>query len=201
MYWTQLKVRIYRTWVTTRKMLLILDEGLFVCFCSLQLSQYSAKNDDFIKVPSVPSLTDTVLKTSSITRIMGSQLVVPVWMKPNKPWQILDSSPGVSLLSSLEVRCPPIVTLKNISLSPPPCGKRAMLPGSTCLLTCRQGYALRGNRKAVCLGSGNWTANVQKAICSGKCVCDFFLIRIFVFWLLRSEVGVSCKGYILCRGV
>nr|XP_033465702.1 sushi, von Willebrand factor type A, EGF and pentraxin domain-containing protein 1 isoform X2 [Epinephelus lanceolatus] len=65
----------------------------------------------------------------------------------------------------VEVRCPPIVTLKNILLSPPACGKRAVSPGSACLLTCRQGYSLQGNRKAVCMGSGNWTANVFKAIC------------------------------------
>uniref|UniRef100_A0A671UN51 Sushi, von Willebrand factor type A, EGF and pentraxin domain-containing protein 1 n=1 Tax=Sparus aurata TaxID=8175 RepID=A0A671UN51_SPAAU len=65
----------------------------------------------------------------------------------------------------VEVRCPPIGTLRNILLSPPACGKRAVSPGSACLLTCRQGYTLQGNRKAVCLGSGNWTANVQKAVC------------------------------------
>ncbi|XP_055359949.1 sushi, von Willebrand factor type A, EGF and pentraxin domain-containing protein 1 isoform X5 [Betta splendens] len=66
----------------------------------------------------------------------------------------------------VEVRCPPITPLANILLSPPACGKRAMSPSSSCLLTCRQGYSLRGNRKAVCLGSGNWTANVHKAICT-----------------------------------
>lgn len=79
-----------------------------------------------------------------------------------------------------EVHCPPIVTLKNISLSPPACGKRSMSQGSTCLLTCGQGYTLQGNRKAVCLGSGNWTANVQKVNCTGKCVCvSFFLMKKF----------------------
>ncbi|XP_074555287.1 sushi, von Willebrand factor type A, EGF and pentraxin domain-containing protein 1 [Halichoeres trimaculatus] len=66
----------------------------------------------------------------------------------------------------VEVRCPPITTLKNILLSPPACTKRAASPGSACLLTCRQGYALQGNRRAVCLGSGNWTANVYKAVCT-----------------------------------
>uniref|UniRef100_A0A8C4EAZ8 Sushi, von Willebrand factor type A, EGF and pentraxin domain-containing protein 1 n=1 Tax=Dicentrarchus labrax TaxID=13489 RepID=A0A8C4EAZ8_DICLA len=66
----------------------------------------------------------------------------------------------------VEVRCPPIVTLKNILLSPPACGKRTVAAGFACLLTCRQGYSLQGNRKAVCLGSGNWTANVHKAICT-----------------------------------
>ncbi|XP_074480016.1 sushi, von Willebrand factor type A, EGF and pentraxin domain-containing protein 1 isoform X1 [Sebastes fasciatus] len=66
----------------------------------------------------------------------------------------------------VEVRCPPIVTLKNIVLSPPACGRRAVLPGSACLLTCRQGYSLQGNRKAVCMSSGNWTANVHKAVCT-----------------------------------
>ncbi|KAE8279214.1 Sushi, von Willebrand factor type A, EGF and pentraxin domain-containing protein 1 [Larimichthys crocea] len=38
--------------------------------------------------------------------------------------------------------------------------------GRACLLTCRQGYSLQGNRKAVCLASGNWTANVHKAVCT-----------------------------------
>ncbi|XP_027142800.1 sushi, von Willebrand factor type A, EGF and pentraxin domain-containing protein 1 isoform X2 [Larimichthys crocea] len=66
----------------------------------------------------------------------------------------------------VEVRCPAIVTLKNIFLSPPTCGKRAVMPGAACLLTCRQGYSLQGNRKAVCLASGNWTANVHKAVCT-----------------------------------
>ncbi|KAM4536515.1 sushi, von Willebrand factor type A, EGF and pentraxin domain-containing protein 1 [Odontesthes bonariensis] len=66
----------------------------------------------------------------------------------------------------VEVRCPPVTTLKNILLSPPACGKRAVAPGFVCLLTCRQGYSLQGNRKAVCLSSGNWTANVHKAVCA-----------------------------------
>ncbi|XP_067379775.1 sushi, von Willebrand factor type A, EGF and pentraxin domain-containing protein 1 isoform X2 [Channa argus] len=66
----------------------------------------------------------------------------------------------------VEVRCPPIVAVANILLSPPACGKRALPQASVCLLTCRQGYSLQGNRKAVCLGSGNWTANVYKAICT-----------------------------------
>uniref|UniRef100_A0AAQ5XF31 Sushi, von Willebrand factor type A, EGF and pentraxin domain-containing protein 1 n=1 Tax=Amphiprion ocellaris TaxID=80972 RepID=A0AAQ5XF31_AMPOC len=66
----------------------------------------------------------------------------------------------------VEVRCPPIVTQKNILLSPPACGKRAVSPGFVCLLSCRQGYSLQGNRKAVCLGSGNWTANIHKAVCT-----------------------------------
>ncbi|CAB1421446.1 unnamed protein product [Pleuronectes platessa] len=66
----------------------------------------------------------------------------------------------------VEVRCPPVVAQKNIVMSPPACGRRAASPGSVCLLTCRQGYSLQGNRKAVCLGSGNWTANVHKAVCA-----------------------------------
>uniref|UniRef100_A0A3P8S3J5 Sushi, von Willebrand factor type A, EGF and pentraxin domain-containing protein 1 n=1 Tax=Amphiprion percula TaxID=161767 RepID=A0A3P8S3J5_AMPPE len=66
------------------------------------------------------------------------------------------------------VRCPPIVTQKNILLSPPACGKRAVSPGFVCLLSCRQGYSLQGNRKAVCLGSGNWTANIHKAVCTAE---------------------------------
>ncbi|XP_034005924.1 LOW QUALITY PROTEIN: sushi, von Willebrand factor type A, EGF and pentraxin domain-containing protein 1 [Trematomus bernacchii] len=66
----------------------------------------------------------------------------------------------------VEVRCPPIATLKNVLVSPPACGKRTVSPGSACLLTCRPGYSLQGNRKAVCMGSGNWTANVHKAVCT-----------------------------------
>lgn len=96
----------------------------------------------------------------------------------------------VSPTLSPEVRCPPIVTLKNILLAPPACGKRAASPGSACLLTCRQGYTLQGNRKAVCLGSGNWTANVHKAVCTGNWV---FLERKFIFSLLWSEVRASCR--------
>lgn len=65
----------------------------------------------------------------------------------------------------VEVRCPPITNLKNILLSPPACGKRAVSPGAVCLLTCRQGFSLKGNRRAVCLSSGNWSANVHKAHC------------------------------------
>nr|XP_043878628.1 sushi, von Willebrand factor type A, EGF and pentraxin domain-containing protein 1 isoform X4 [Solea senegalensis] len=65
----------------------------------------------------------------------------------------------------VEVRCPPITALKNIMLSPPACGRRPAPPGSACLLTCRHGYSLQGNRKAVCMGTGNWTANAHKAVC------------------------------------
>uniref|UniRef100_A0AAV2KP80 Sushi, von Willebrand factor type A, EGF and pentraxin domain-containing protein 1 n=1 Tax=Knipowitschia caucasica TaxID=637954 RepID=A0AAV2KP80_KNICA len=65
----------------------------------------------------------------------------------------------------VEVRCPPIVNLKNIVVSPPACGKRALPSGAVCLLTCRQGFSLKGNRRAVCLSSGNWSANVFKAHC------------------------------------
>ncbi|XP_061525630.1 sushi, von Willebrand factor type A, EGF and pentraxin domain-containing protein 1 isoform X5 [Phycodurus eques] len=65
----------------------------------------------------------------------------------------------------VEARCPPIGPLKNILVSPPACTKRTASPGSACMFTCRQGYGLQGNRKAVCLGSGNWTANVHKATC------------------------------------
>ncbi|XP_061133183.1 sushi, von Willebrand factor type A, EGF and pentraxin domain-containing protein 1 isoform X1 [Syngnathus typhle] len=65
----------------------------------------------------------------------------------------------------VERRCPPIGPLKNILVSPPACTKRPASPGSACMLTCRQGYALHGNRKALCLGSGNWSANVHKAAC------------------------------------
>ncbi|XP_026155176.1 sushi, von Willebrand factor type A, EGF and pentraxin domain-containing protein 1 isoform X2 [Mastacembelus armatus] len=66
----------------------------------------------------------------------------------------------------VEVRCPPFTPLRNILLSPPACRKRSVPSGFACLLTCRQGYSLQGNRKALCLGSGNWTANVYKAVCT-----------------------------------
>lgn len=65
----------------------------------------------------------------------------------------------------VEVRCPPIVTLKNILVSPPACGKRAISLGSVCLLTCRQGYTLQGDKKAACLTTGEWSANVHKTVC------------------------------------
>lgn len=77
-----------------------------------------------------------------------------------------------------EMRCPPITALTNILLSPPACGKRAMSLGSVCVLTCRRGYSLQGNRKAVCLNSGNWTANVHKAVCTGNEV--FVLVWLFI---------------------
>lgn len=105
-----------------------------------------------------------------------------------------DSSRHVNHVSP-EVRCPAITTLKNISLSPPACGKRAVSPGSTCLLTCRQGYALQGNRKAVCLGSGNWTANVYKAICIGK-ICVWVgmkCVEVKPRAISRGVMGVSQK--------
>ncbi|KAK7910339.1 hypothetical protein WMY93_015023 [Mugilogobius chulae] len=70
-----------------------------------------------------------------------------------------------SLPRCVEVRCPPLVNLKNLLLSPPACGKRAVSPGAVCLLTCRQGFSLKGNRRAVCLSSGNWSANVHKVHC------------------------------------
>ncbi|KAM9717511.1 LOW QUALITY PROTEIN: sushi, von Willebrand factor type A, EGF and pentraxin domain-containing protein 1 [Menidia menidia] len=66
----------------------------------------------------------------------------------------------------LEVRCPPIAPPPNVLLTPPACGRRPVAPGAHCLLGCRQGYSLQGNRKAACLGSGNWTANVHKAVCT-----------------------------------
>uniref|UniRef100_A0A667ZKN9 Sushi, von Willebrand factor type A, EGF and pentraxin domain-containing protein 1 n=1 Tax=Myripristis murdjan TaxID=586833 RepID=A0A667ZKN9_9TELE len=66
----------------------------------------------------------------------------------------------------VEVHCPPIVTQKNILLSPPACGKRDMSAGTVCLLSCRQGYSLQGDRKAMCLTSGHWSTNVYKTTCT-----------------------------------
>lgn len=66
----------------------------------------------------------------------------------------------------VEVRCLPMVTPKNILLSPPACGKRQMAPGAVCQLTCRKGYSLQGDRRTVCLTTGDWSANVRRVNCT-----------------------------------
>uniref|UniRef100_A0A8C2AZW3 Sushi, von Willebrand factor type A, EGF and pentraxin domain-containing protein 1 n=1 Tax=Cyprinus carpio TaxID=7962 RepID=A0A8C2AZW3_CYPCA len=66
----------------------------------------------------------------------------------------------------VEVRCPPIVTLKHISLSPPACGENEVRTGASCQLNCPRGYGLIGNSEVRCLPSGNWSDNLHKAICT-----------------------------------
>uniref|UniRef100_A0A8C7PT42 Sushi, von Willebrand factor type A, EGF and pentraxin domain-containing protein 1 n=1 Tax=Oncorhynchus mykiss TaxID=8022 RepID=A0A8C7PT42_ONCMY len=66
----------------------------------------------------------------------------------------------------VEVRCPPMVTLRNVLLSPPACGKREVKPGTMCRLACLHGYSLQGDVDARCLSSGDWSTNVHKATCT-----------------------------------
>uniref|UniRef100_A0AAZ3PCB1 Sushi, von Willebrand factor type A, EGF and pentraxin domain-containing protein 1 n=1 Tax=Oncorhynchus tshawytscha TaxID=74940 RepID=A0AAZ3PCB1_ONCTS len=66
----------------------------------------------------------------------------------------------------VEVRCPPMVTLRNVLLSPPACGQRKVKPGTLCRLACRHGYRLQGDLEARCLSSGDWSANIHKATCT-----------------------------------
>ncbi|XP_061107701.1 sushi, von Willebrand factor type A, EGF and pentraxin domain-containing protein 1 isoform X3 [Conger conger] len=65
----------------------------------------------------------------------------------------------------VEIRCPPMMTLKNVLLSPPTCGERAMKGGTVCQLACRQGYRLLGDLEVRCLPTGDWSTNVHKATC------------------------------------
>lgn len=78
-------------------------------------------------------------------------------------------------LSFLEVHCPPIVTLKHISLSPPACGENEVRTGASCQLTCPRGYSLIGNSEVRCLPSGNWSGNLHKATCTG----DLFSVCVY----------------------
>uniref|UniRef100_A0A673WK27 Sushi, von Willebrand factor type A, EGF and pentraxin domain-containing protein 1 n=1 Tax=Salmo trutta TaxID=8032 RepID=A0A673WK27_SALTR len=66
----------------------------------------------------------------------------------------------------VEVRCPPIVTLRNVLRSPSACGKREVKPGTMCRLACRHGYSLQGDVDARCLASGDWSTNVHNATCT-----------------------------------
>uniref|UniRef100_A0A8C8CUC4 Sushi, von Willebrand factor type A, EGF and pentraxin domain-containing protein 1 n=1 Tax=Oncorhynchus tshawytscha TaxID=74940 RepID=A0A8C8CUC4_ONCTS len=66
----------------------------------------------------------------------------------------------------VEVRCPPMVTLRNVLRSPPACGKREVKPGTMCRLACLHGYSLQGDVDARCLSSGDWSTNVHKATCT-----------------------------------
>uniref|UniRef100_A0A8C2KBK0 Sushi, von Willebrand factor type A, EGF and pentraxin domain-containing protein 1 n=1 Tax=Cyprinus carpio TaxID=7962 RepID=A0A8C2KBK0_CYPCA len=66
----------------------------------------------------------------------------------------------------VEVRCPPVVTLKHIRLSPPTCGENEVRTGALCKLTCPRGYGLIGNSEVRCLPSGNWSDNLHKAACT-----------------------------------
>ncbi|XP_051756633.1 sushi, von Willebrand factor type A, EGF and pentraxin domain-containing protein 1 isoform X4 [Ctenopharyngodon idella] len=66
----------------------------------------------------------------------------------------------------VEVRCPPIVTLKHIRLSPPTCGENEVRTGTSCQLTCPHSYHLLGDSEVKCLPSGNWSENLHKATCT-----------------------------------
>ncbi|XP_024000115.2 sushi, von Willebrand factor type A, EGF and pentraxin domain-containing protein 1-like, partial [Salvelinus sp. IW2-2015] len=66
----------------------------------------------------------------------------------------------------VEVRCPPMVTLRNVLRSPPACGKREVKPGTMCRLACRHGYSLQGDVDARCLSSGDWSTNIHKTTCT-----------------------------------
>ncbi|TSN12231.1 Sushi, von Willebrand factor type A, EGF and pentraxin domain-containing protein 1 [Bagarius yarrelli] len=65
-----------------------------------------------------------------------------------------------------EVRCSQIVTLEQVRLSPPACGKRAMRTGAVCRFSCRSGYRLLGNPEVRCLTTGEWSNNIQKVTCA-----------------------------------
>ncbi|KAG7461968.1 hypothetical protein MATL_G00196770 [Megalops atlanticus] len=66
----------------------------------------------------------------------------------------------------VEIRCPPMVTLKNVLLSPPTCGEREVKAGTVCQLACRQGYSLHGDLEVQCLPSGDWSTSVHRATCT-----------------------------------
>ncbi|KAK3545348.1 hypothetical protein QTP70_004069 [Hemibagrus guttatus] len=78
---------------------------------------------------------------------------------PNSQW----SSPPPRCV---EVRCSPIVTLEQVRMSPPACGKRAMRPGAVCRFSCRRGYHLLGNPEVRCLATGEWSNNMHKVTCA-----------------------------------
>lgn len=85
----------------------------------------------------------------------------------------LSVPPSLCCLLS-EVRCSPIVTLEQVRLSPPACGKRAMRSGAVCRFSCRRGYRLLGNPEVRCLPTGDWSNNINKVTCTGiriVCVC------------------------------
>lgn len=92
MYWIKLKVRFYRTRVTRWKMLLILEVGLFVCFCSSRLSQYSAKKK-------LISLMCHECQVCSVQSHEFSLWFQSGW-KQIEPRQIWHASLGVDLLSA-----------------------------------------------------------------------------------------------------
>ncbi|GAA6075417.1 sushi, von Willebrand factor type A, EGF and pentraxin domain-containing protein 1 isoform X2 [Tachysurus ichikawai] len=67
----------------------------------------------------------------------------------------------------VEARCSSIVTLEQVRLSPPACGKRAMRTGAVCRFSCRQGYRLLGNPEVRCLATGEWSNDMHKVSCAG----------------------------------
>lgn len=81
-------------------------------------------------------------------------------------------------LSFKEVRCPPIVTLKHIHLTPSTCGENEVRTGAVCQLSCPYGYSLIGDSKVKCLPTGNWSDNLHKATCTG----------LFVFLMMYKDM-------------
>lgn len=88
---------------------------------------------------------------------------------------------SVSFLSFEEVRCPPIVTLKHILLTPTTCGENEVRTGAVCQLTCPHGYSLLGDSKVKCLPTGNWSDSLHKATCTG----------LFVFLMMYKDVHIE----------
>lgn len=92
MDWIKLKVRFYHTWVARWKILLILETGLFFCFYSSRLSQYSAKN----------SLISLMCHECQVCSVQGHEF--SLWFqsggKQMEPKQIWHSSLCVDLLSA-----------------------------------------------------------------------------------------------------
>ncbi|XP_030635356.1 LOW QUALITY PROTEIN: sushi, von Willebrand factor type A, EGF and pentraxin domain-containing protein 1 [Chanos chanos] len=66
----------------------------------------------------------------------------------------------------VEVRCPPIGTLRHRSFVAPDCGEGVVRSGTTCKLTCLRGYRLHGDPLVHCLPSGDWSENLHKATCT-----------------------------------
>ncbi|KAM4706820.1 sushi, von Willebrand factor type A, EGF and pentraxin domain-containing protein 1 [Discoglossus pictus] len=65
-----------------------------------------------------------------------------------------------------EVRCPTFQKPKNVLLFPLNCGDRPAVYGSTCHLSCRNGFALSGIRGEVrCTAHGKWSEDIHKAVC------------------------------------
>jgi len=87
------------------------------------------------------------------------------------------------------VRCPPIVTLKHIHLSPPTCGENEVRTGTTCQLSCPHSYRLLGDPEVKCLPSGIWSDNLYKATCTGD-LCSFCVYQDVQGCVLHDPVHI-----------